>query len=53
MRIIGESISHDRATAAIETPAFNCRSVAILNSFVNFRRDNPMTQILHSMSFEP
>jgi hypothetical protein len=24
-----------------------------LNSFVNFRRDNPMTQILHFMNFEP
>jgi hypothetical protein len=30
-----------------------CRSAATLNSFVNFRRDDPMTQILHSMNFEP
>jgi hypothetical protein len=35
-----------------ETPCSSCLTAASLNSFVNCLRDNPVTQILHSMNFE-
>jgi hypothetical protein len=45
-------ISHDRATAAIEPPTFNCRSAANRKVFMNFRRDTDDSHS-HSINFEP
>jgi hypothetical protein len=45
--------SQARATSASEAPNSNRRMASSLNSFVNFRRDNPMAQFLHLTKNEP